>query len=301
MRPALVGCALVVSLLLWARPAWAVDDEAALKEKVLKSYPAALSALEARFASAFGSVTGVEEHFVGKPTHIRIHGQFTFASKGPHFAKVARIATLTRMNDQKPGPPKETVFCINPENAFWLVKAAGKPEFTVQSFAKDKNGQTFIRDQMPSWLFSYLHAPFSLGGPSMSSVIADGGAAIEHVSAVQQESKSYLKIAFDFKNGKFRTLRNIAGWVLVAPEGKWVIHEYEFTDTRNVFHGRVEYAPPQGGFPVPKRVVVTHSLAGQKEPSGIDTYEFNELRFGNVPDDNFHISAFGLAEPREAP
>jgi hypothetical protein len=134
----------------------------------------------------------------------------------------------------------------------------------------------------------------------MSSVIADGGAAIDHVSAVQQEGKSYLKIAFDFKNGKFRTLQNTAGWVLVAPEERWVIHEYEFTDLRTVFHGRVEYAPPQDGFPVPKRVVVTHSLAGQQQPSGIDTYEFNELHFGDVPDDSFQISAFGLAEPEEA-
>jgi hypothetical protein len=134
----------------------------------------------------------------------------------------------------------------------------------------------------------------------MSSVIADGGAAIDHVSAVQQEGKSYLKIAFDFKNGKFRTLQNTAGWVLVAPEERWVNHEYEFTDLRNVFHGRVEYAPPQDGFPVPKRVVVTHSLAGQQQPSGIDTYEFNELHFGDVPDDSFQISAFGLAEPEEA-
>ena len=176
LRPAAVGCALAGSMLLWATRASASDEGGALKERVLKTYPGALGALEARFANAFGSVTGVEEHFVGKPTHIRINGQFTFASKGPHFAKVARIATLTKMNDHKASPPKETVFCINPENAFWLVKAAGKPEFTVQSFAKDKEGQTFIRNEMPSWLFSYLHAPFSLGGPSMSSVIADGAA-----------------------------------------------------------------------------------------------------------------------------
>jgi hypothetical protein len=299
MRRTLVGYALRVSLLLWAKPAWASDDEAALKARVLETYPAALSALEARFASAFGSVTGVEEHFVGKPNHIRINGQFTFASKGPHFAKVVRVATLTRMNVQKAGLPKETVFCFNPENAFWLVKGEGKREFAVQSFAKDKEGQTFIRNQMPSWLFSYLHAPFSLGGPSMSSVIADGGAAIDHVSAVQQEGKTYLKIAFDFKNGKFRTLRNIAGWVLVAPEEKWVIQEYEFTDTRNVFRGRIEYAPPQDGFPVPKRVVVTHTVAGQPQPSDIDTYEFNELHFGDVADVDFRISAFGVAEPQK--
>ena len=109
-----------------------------------------------------------------------------------------------------------------------------------------------------------------------------------------------MKIAFDFKNGKFPRLRNYTGWVLVAPEEKWVIREYEYSDTQNVYRGRIEYSPPQDGFPVPKRVVVTHSLAGQQQPSGVDTYEFNELHFGDVPDVDFRISAFGLAEPQKA-
>ena len=135
----------------------------------------------------------------------------------------------------------------------------------------------------------------------MSSVIANGGSAIQHVTSLLRDDKTYLKIEFDFKKGENKRLRKLGGWVLVAPEEKWVIHEYEFTDTINVYHGRVAYAQPQDGFPVPKRVVCTRSILGQRQPTDIDAYEFNELHFGDVPDTEFQLSAFGLADVRQSP
>jgi hypothetical protein len=301
LRPSAIGCALTGSLLLWASSAWTRDDEAALKERVLKTYPVALRALETHFAKAFGSVTGSEEHWIGKPRHILVAGRFTFASRWPDLAKVTRLATLTTMKDGKTKAPKETAFCFNKENAFMLVKEEGKPEFAIKSLAANKDGQSFVKDQMESWLYSYLHAPFSLGGPSMSSIIADGGSPIQRVSLVRRDDKTYLKIEFDFKKGGNKRLRKLAGSVLVAPEEKWVIHEYEFTDTINVWQGRVEYGQPQDGFPVPKRVVSTRLILGERHPTDIDTYDFNELHFGDVPDSEFQLPAFGLPDVRQSP
>jgi len=280
---------------------WSRDDDASLKERVLQSYPSALKALENHFAKAFGSVTGLEEHGIGKPIHIRVGGKFTFASSWPDLGKVTRVAMLTTMNDQKSKGPKEMVFCFNKENSFWLLKEEGKSEFTVKSLDTNKAEQSFVKEQMDFWLYSYLHAPFSIGGPSMSSLIADGGAAIERVSLVRRDDKTHLKIAFDFKNGANKRLRSLAGWVLVAPEEKWVIHEYEFTDTINMWGGRVEYAQPQDGFPVPKRVVSTRSPLRGRPPTDIDTYEFKELHFADVPDSEFRLSAFGLPDARRSP
>jgi hypothetical protein len=301
LGPSVIGCALTGSLLVWASSAWTRGDDASLKERVLKTYPNALRALETHFAKAFGSVTGSEEHWVGKPRHVRIRGLFTFASRWPHLGKVTRLATLTTIKDGKTKAPKETVFCFNKENSFMLVKEEGKPEFAIKSLAANKDGQSFVKDQMDAWLYSYLHAPFSLGGPSMSSVIADGGSPIERVSSFRRDDRAYLKIEFDFKKGRNQRLRKLAGWVLVAPEEKWVIHEYEFTDTINVWHGRVEYAQPQDGFPVPRRVVSTRSTLGDLHPTDIDTYEFNELHFGDVPETEFQLPAFGFPDVRQPP
>jgi len=68
-----------------------------------------------------------------------------------------------------------------------------------------------------------------------------------------------------------------------------------------VFRGRVEYGQPQDGFPVPKRVVSTRSPLGERQPTDIETYEFNELHFGDVPDGQFQLSAFGLPDVRQSP
>jgi hypothetical protein len=300
-RPSANGAVLLVSLLLWASSASARDDETALKARVLENYPAALRLLESHFANAFGSVTATEEHWVGKPRHVQIRGQLTFASGWPHRGKVTRLAALTTMNDRQTKAPKETVFCFNTESSFMLVKEAGKSQFAIESLAKNKDGQSFVKDQMDSWLYSYLHAPFSLGGPSMHSVIGDGGSSVERVTSMRRDGKALLKLAFDCKKGENKRLRKLSGWVLLAPEEKWVIHEYEFTDTINVWRGRVEYAPSQDGFPVPKRVVATRSTLGERQPIDIDTYLFSDLHFGDVPDSEFQLAAFGLSDVRHGP
>ncbi len=237
--------AMALLLVLGPGWAWTRDDEAATKDRFLKTYPAALKALQARFAKAFGSVTGTQEHGIGGPNHIRIDSRFSFAARMPDLA--------------------------------------------------------FIKDQMTTGLYSYLHAPFSLGGPSMSSLIANGGAVIQRVASVRRGDQTLMKIEFDFKKGANKRLRKLAGWVLVAPDQKWVLHEYEFTDTTNVWGGHVEYAQPQDGFPVPKRVVATRSAPGQRQPTDIDSYEFNEIYFGDVPDGEFELAAFGLPDARRAP
>ena len=125
------------------------------------------------------------------------------------------------------------------------------------SLATNKDEHAFIKNQMGFWLYSYLCAPFSMGGLLMHTIIADGGIAIQRVSLVQRDVEPLLKIEFDFKKGQNKRLRD-AGWgASLRLEEKWVIREYELSDVTHVYHGLVEYAQPQDGFPVPKRVVST--------------------------------------------
>jgi hypothetical protein len=299
-RPLATCLALAVSLFLWTGSARASDDEKALKTKVLSSYPAALSVLEARFAKAFGTVTLSEEVWVGKPKHIRLGGQYTFAVNGSGLAKVTRTAALTTVNDAQTRAPKATVFCCNRENSFWLVREAGKPEFAIRSIAKGGEDQAFIKAQMHPWLYNYLHAPFTLGGLSARTVIADGGTAIKRVSKVRRDGKADLKVEFDLSKAANKRLRSTKGWVIVAPEEEWVIQEYEVTYATGIARGRVDYAAPNNGFPVPKRVTSSESAIGAGQPTHDEIHEFNELHFGEVPESEFQLRAFGLTEMSQA-
>jgi hypothetical protein len=268
---------------------------------VLKTYPEALRALETQFGNAFGLVAVSEEHWFGNARRVQLRGRYTFASRWPFLAKVTSTALVTTMKDEKPRAPRETVFCVNGENCFWLVREEGKSEFTRKRFPTQKEERTFVKNQMASSFYSYLHAPFSLGGASMNSIIADGGAHITRVSSVRRDDKTHLKIEFDMRKAENKRLRNATGWVVVAPEEKWVIHDYQLTNGADVYRGRVEYAQPQGGFPVPRRVVAKRSDRGAHQPTSIETYEFIELHFGDVPDSEFQLSAFGLREARRSP
>ena len=167
-RPAAICHALAVGALPLDRLARAAEDEQSLKAKLLGSYPEALRVLETRFGKAFGTVTLSEEYWVGKPKHIRLVGQYAFASKWPDLAKVTRTAAMTTVNDEKTGMPKATVFCTNKENS--------------------------------------------------------------------------LKVEFDLSKGGNKRLRGMRGWVIVAPEEKWVIREYELTDATSITRGHVDYA-----------------------------------------------------------
>ena len=199
---------------LWTTLAWS-SDEGQLKDRVLKSYPEALKALETRYGNVFGSISGTEEHSVGKPRHIRLVSQFTFASRSPYFSRTSRVASLATLKDGNTTGPKETVFCCNKENSFWLVKESGQPKFAIRSLVAIKGGQSPLEDQMNNWLYVCIRAPFMISGPSMSAVIADGASPMQRVSAERRGVEEYLKIEFDFrKNDGTRDFE-------ITPDGSW--------------------------------------------------------------------------------
>ena len=86
------------------------------------------------------------------------------------------------------------------------------------------------------------------------------------------------------------------GWILVEPEKKWVLREYELGHRKQVIRGLVEYGDPQDGFPLPKRVVIKGFPRGSSEPTFIQIFTFEDLRFVDVPDGEFTLAAFGLPE-----
>ena len=292
IRRKAIAAVMMSSLVGWSDFGWATDDDALLKMKVLKVYPDALKELETHFSKAFGSGSGSEEHGIGTKMARRIDGQFTFAAKGPFLAKVARKATSTTMKEKKrtaPGPI-ETVFCYNKTNSFSLKKDAGSSEYQIKAFDENKDGELPLKQQMVAWVYKYLEAPFRLRLMRMSAAVAHPDFSIQHVSEVHEGNKTFLKIEFDFK----KSLQNCAGWITVAPDEKWVLHDYEYSDIQDFFRGHIDYGEPQGGFPVPKRVVITRMNPAERRPTSVVTFDFENLKFGDVPDSDFTLAAFGF-------
>jgi len=278
------------SLLFWLSPASGQEDEASLKDWVRSEYPAALKALESRFAKAYGSGTSAEEFRIGTKGHIRTDGRLNFALNGPFLAKVALHISKTTMKDQKTSPPQEVVFCYNTQSSFWLTKPAGNSEYALKSLETSKDEASGPHRQVYDRL-KFLYAPYTVGTLRMSDAIARPNFSIRRVEATGAKDRALLKIEFDLKNS-----RGLSAWVVLAPGEKWAIQEYESKDIQDVIHGRIEYGELMDGFPTPKRVLITRTKVGETHPAQSYAFDFDEIHFADVPDREFSFAAFGLPD-----
>jgi hypothetical protein len=277
------------SLLFSSSLASGQEGDAARKERVQREYPAALKALESRFARAYGSGTSSEEQKIGTEGHTRNDCAVTFASRRPDMAKVVLISSRTTVNDGKVSQPREVVLCYNTKNSFWLAKPAGDSKYTVQSLEKDNDPKIGSRRQLYHQL-RFLDAPYMVGTLRMSLAFARPGFSIGRVSSLQKDGKPRLKIEFALPQ------RNASAWVVVAPDEKWAIHEYDYRDISDSYHGKVDYSEPVEGYPVPKRVTITQTSVVKTQPPQSYTFDFDEFHFGDAPDREFTLAAFGLTD-----
>jgi len=126
--------------------------------------------------------------------------------------------------------------------------------------------------------------------------------SIQSISEVRQDGENCLKLEVRLKEGIWKIANGkrpspeYVGWILIAPEKKWVVRDYElaYTDGGGL-RGQVEYGDVQDGFPVPKRVVIK-SFNRQNKLNFIHDFQFEDLRFVDPPDREFTLAAFGLPE-----
>ena len=305
-------------LFLCATLACGRDDEAVLKSRVLKEFPAALRALEEHFSRAVGSVNYSLERGIGKAKsrHRGMAGKFTFATRRPYWARVvsSRPKPLKSSGPRAAGKevPEaadssdgEFVYCYNKLYSFSLSKKNADSQYVITSFDKNVDGEPprSLKVQVDGWLFEYLDAPFSFSAAyqPLSRIISSDSFSIQRVSEVRQDGEIYLKLEVRLKEGIWKIAKgkpspDYDGWILVAPEKKWVVREYELGHGAGGLRGRVEYGDIQDSFPVPKRIVVEGFDRSSKELHYVHDFTFEDLRFVDPPDDEFTLAAFGLPE-----
>ena len=194
-------------LLVWSSRASGQEDEASLKERVMKASPRALKELETHFANASGTGTGVEEYRIGTEGQFRVDNHLTFACTRPFLAKTMSLASRTTVKDKKTIPVREVVFCYNTQNSFWLAKPAGKPEYVVNLIDTDKGERSQIRYQVREAL-RFLDAPYTVGTLPMSQAFARPTFQIRKVSPLRDGNKNLLRIEFEIPGGRGLT----GGW-----------------------------------------------------------------------------------------
>ncbi len=197
------------------------------------------------------------------------------------------------------------MYCYNKDYSFTLSKKDVYSQYIIRSFDKNVEGEPphHLKVQVDGWLYEYLDAPFSFFAAyqPLSRIISSDGFSIERISEVPQDGENCLKLEVRLKEGTWKIAKGrpspeYDGWILVAPEKKWVLREYELGHGSVALRGRVEYGDIQDGFPVPRRVVNQAIDRRSREPQNIYAFTFEDLRFVDVPDREFTLAAFGLPE-----
>jgi hypothetical protein len=283
-------------------PARGEGNEELLKKRFLSEYPAAMEAWERRFSRAQGVVRLTEHrtstyHDTRKEdlSRSRVH-TYSFKYKLPDMASVVEAL-------EKEGKVwVQHVRGYNKEYSFSLRKKEDAKEFSVQSL--EAKGPDY--PSIPIALRTYLFSPYSAHVP-LKSIISRPSFSVQSVSPVSRDGKSLLKIVFDCpidppKNARKGSLPTggLEGTLLLSPEEKWVLYEYECRVKKGVartYKGTVDYQLTSVGFPIPKRVT-HHSSLNHPDVDRVDTltYECQEFRFADEPDESFTLAAFGISE-----
>ena len=289
-----------VLFLMLQDPARGQVNEELLKKRFLSEYPAAIEAWERHFSNAQGVVKWTEETIL---TH-RDTGKKDQSSRGATYSfkcKMPDMASAIETSERE-GRVKNRVRGYNKEYSFSLRKDGDGKEFSIQSL--ETKGPDYPSIFLP--LRRYLHSPYSTH-IALKSIISLPRFSVRGVSPVSREGKGLLRIDFDCpidppKNPRkgMEYTGGIEGTLLLSPEEKWVLYEYECRrkkGTPGSYKGTVDYEWTSDGFPIPKKVT-HHSTLNHPDGDRVETltYDCQEFRFTDVPDNNFTLAAFGIPE-----
>jgi hypothetical protein len=284
---------LVFALCLLSGPAQGADADGALKRKVLAEYPAALRELSSRFARASGSVKYTTENRLkagSEPEQLLV----TFASRRPAMWKIQ-----TERLTPAPRAGNTGVRCFNESYYFTLAKERQAREYRITSVDTRENLSLRQRGAWGRFLDAYVDAPLRMDRLRLTEAFADPNFSVRSVSPVAGQQKGMLRIAFDWGLPALKSAGGgFEGWLLVSPEQKWVVREYEFRSKNGVgvHKGVLEYGDVQDGFPVPKRFTKSTFSVPRNLSTMVETYDFQEFRFVDLPAEDFTLAAFGFPE-----
>jgi hypothetical protein len=305
----------MAAFVLLARPAEAQTD-GALRDRVLREYPGALTALEAHFSRAKGIVRRRSVRVKGPPRERALPDERFVFELRPDMARV--VIERQFAAGKTASTRKDAALCYNRDYTFQLKKEGENSAFFLSSFSWNKAADPDEGARRTHRRINgYLNAPFSLANTSLRELFALEGFSVGNVSRVGDGPGERLRVEFDTGPvAKPRTRHR--GWFIVSPAEAWVLCSFEVAiDPRMIKRGTITYSGTHGGVPLPKQVVYTHEVladSGQKAPpkkiapgspgasnddgpgTSVETYDFDELTIAAMPDGDFTLAAFGLPE-----
>jgi hypothetical protein len=258
-----------------------------------RDYPAAAKRLE-----------GFTQRFLCKGTLTRR----SYAGK----TIVTKEITIARSGDKKllvrdkrfiEGTSREfqgDVLSLTPRHAFRLTRQMASQPYVVEAFVEPENWPT-LELQFKVLSDEYIQSAYKFSRKTLLEMLDDPTFVLKSISRVDKGPERYVRV--DYAMGEGDTAES--GKVLLDPRREWAIREFDVKKMvalsadkvvqERTQHGEIGYADLSGGVIFPNTI---HVVRRTPKP---DAYEeikldFKEIQIGDVPDNRFALTAFGLPD-----
>jgi len=195
-----------------------------------------------------------------------------------------------------------------------VIQAGAHPDTIVQVGAAERgfvvskrsDARRFVLDSWhanpdvtveSSRLFNPLpFAPYCILEVTIPDLLKRGGVRLTDTQEVKKEGELLLKATFHETFKREGRVFHTSFWFLFAPERSWACRGYRY-GTVNPECAEIEYEAEVDGIPLVKSALYWKEDKGKRV--NMTRAKVTRLIPGPVPEDQFTLEAFGIAEPQE--
>lgn len=260
----------------------AVAQVATLQADFLSRYQPAQN----RLRDFYGKITMRANYFThdAKTGNKVLQGELVFKSN----ASLLRLEGAWQDRQEK--RPSETVTGVGSSYSFRLGKLPGRNDYFLKELTGSAKEITTI-----IWLNGKVFfAPFAFLDGTIEEIFLGDDFYVTNLTEERREGKHLVKVSW----GRTK-IPGWVGWFLFAPDDSWAVQEYAWWTQKNpaLNHAVMEYSGREGEFPIIRKVHYWRDAEGGKRLRE-ETYEVTHVIQGAVPESEFHLSAFGLPDPK---
>ena len=294
------------------------EDESARIQSLCSECSKAHADLESAYANVRGSGEFRIEGIGDKNPTVRLFSvEFARKPGNSKYFATGSWVTETTTNIKKQIP--DVAVCSTPSASFRVQRKPGDTAFSI-THLDDPSAKN---QAMPSVVVPFLNAPYTLTGRPLSEHFSNPEFSVTSAEEIWSHNRKMVNFNFHSKSepkSKSPSARALSdGWVLVSPQEKWAVYQYEahFRSANGrssqVFDAlAVDYGDAIQGIPIPKLVTykrIHKSTDGKKvkkttdgrivhdgDVTNLQTLRVDHLDFELEPDESFTLASFGLPE-----
>ncbi len=290
-----------VCLLFPLSPSWGGDEEHEIRNRFFREAPIGWRAWQERMLHSKGVIKLQEQFFdftVPNREPITRKAQAEFQSSG----SANRRVVLHRSGDER-----VHVGARNPAYQFHLQRRGATSDYLIANLKQERGGSKQVApwDQPDSHFHSYvvplLHAPFSVVTEDLLDIVADPRFRPDSFRSRSDTTatEGFVEVHFAYDHGRKEYIPLDDVTVVLDPRNNWAVREYRVVTPDYIQAATINYSDEDPGkghrYPTEYRETISDPPP-KKDGMTLNLYTLDEIEFGDIPEREFTLSAFGLPE-----